>query len=179
MRRLGALYLVVFVGFVGYALMITVFTPLMIGSQGSLVPADTSRATRSVLLGVLLSLYPLGQFLGAPILGGLSDRRGRRPVLLLTLAVGVAGYLVISGAIAASNLPLLMAASFVTGLFEANVAIAQSAIADVADGARRGTLFGYVYLASSLAYVVGPLAGGPLPIRASSASPGTGCPSLS
>ncbi len=60
------------------------------------------------------------------------------------------------------SLPLLMAACLLAGLSEANIAIAQSAIADVAPAQQRGRLFGYVYLSSSLAYVVGPLAGGKL-----------------
>ena len=55
-----------------------------------------------------------------------------------------------------------MVASLIAGLSEANIAIAQSGIADVAPEASRRRLFGYVYLASSLAYVVGPLAGGKL-----------------
>ncbi len=162
-RRAFVVYLVVFTGFVGYSLMITVFTPLLLRDHGHLLAPDTSRATRTVLLGVLLSLYPLGQFLGAPVLGALSDRWGRRPVLLASLAVSLSGYAVITASITVGSLPTLMVVCFVTGLGEANITLAQSVIADITDdGAQRATLFGYVYLASSLAYVAGPLAGGPL-----------------
>ena len=54
-----------------------------------------------------------------------------------------------------------MVACFVGGLFEANVAVTQSALADASEESERGRVFGYVYLAISLAYVVGPLAGRP------------------
>jgi predicted MFS family arabinose efflux permease len=83
-------------------------------------------------------------------------------VLLASLCASAACYAVIAVALEVGSLPLLMAACFAAGLCEANIAIAQSAIADVAPVAERGRLFGYVYLSSSLAYVVGPLAGGKL-----------------
>ena len=57
---------------------------------------------------------------------------------------------------------LLMAALFITGIIEANIAIAQSAIADVTTEEDRGRRFGYIYVAVSLAYVIGPLVGGKL-----------------
>jgi MFS family permease len=63
-------------------------------------------------------------------------------------------------ALAAESLPLLMLVCLLAGLSEANIAIAQSAIADVSAPAQRSRLFGYGYLSSSLAYVIGPLAGG-------------------
>jgi MFS family permease len=160
--RVLPLYLVVFIGFVGYSLMITVFTPLILADGGGLLPDSSSISERTLVLGALLALYPLAQFLGAPILGALSDRYGRRPVLLASLAASAACYCLIALALDTSSLPLLMLACFLAGLAEANIAIAQSAIADLAPPAQRGRLFGYVYLSSSLAYVVGPLAGGKL-----------------
>jgi DHA1 family tetracycline resistance protein-like MFS transporter len=156
------LYLVVFIGFVGYSLMITVFTPLILADDGGLLPRSSSISERTLVLGALLALYPLAQFVGSPILGALSDRFGRRPVLLISLAASAGCYAAIALALEAGSLPLLMVACLLAGLSEANIAIAQSAIADVSAPAQRSRLFGYVYLSSSLAYVVGPLAGGKL-----------------
>ncbi len=161
LRRLLPLYVVVFVGFVGYSLMITVFTPLIVGDD-DLVGADASIGERTVLLGLLLSLYPLAQFLGAPVIGAFSDRWGRRPVLLISLAASAGCYVLIGLALGAGSFALVAIACLLAGFAEANIAIAQSAIADVAPAAQRARLFGYVYLSSSLAYVFGPLGGGKL-----------------
>jgi DHA1 family tetracycline resistance protein-like MFS transporter len=160
--RLLPLYVVVFIGFVGYSLMITVFTPLLLGDGDGLVPADSSTAARTLVLGGLLALYPLAQFFGAPVLGSLSDRFGRRPVLLASLSASAAFYALMALALNLHSLALLAVACALAGLSEANIAIAQSAVADVAPVGDRSRLFGYVYLSSSLAYVVGPLAGGKL-----------------
>jgi MFS transporter, DHA1 family, tetracycline resistance protein len=156
------LYFVVFIGFVGYSLMITVFTPLILNDGGGLIPADSSTSARTLVLGALLALYPLAQFFGAPVLGSLSDRFGRRPVLLCSLVASTCFYALMALALHLHSLPLLATACLLAGLGEANIAIAQSAIADVAPATERSRLFGYVYLSSSLAYVVGPLAGGKL-----------------
>ena len=160
--RVLPLYLVVFIGFVGYSLMITVFTPLFLGDDGELLAAGASTSQRTLVLGVVLALYPLAQFLGSPVMGSLSDRFGRRPVLLASLLASACCYALIAIALSAGSLALLMVACFLAGLSEANITIAQSAIADLASPGQRGRLFGYVYLSSSLAYVIGPLAGGKL-----------------
>ena len=156
------LYLVVFVGFLGYSLMITVFTPMILHNDNGMLAASSSTAERTIVLGVLLSLYPLGQFFGAPVLGALSDRLGRRPVLLASLGAGCVGYALIAIAVGQKSLWLLFVASFFGGLTEANISIAQSSIADTASPAERNRLFGYAYLSASMAYVIGPLVGGQL-----------------
>jgi MFS family permease len=161
-RRVLPLYLVVFVGFVGYSLMIAVFTPLVLRADGGMLPHGDSPATRAIALGVLLAMYPLAQFLGAPVIGALSDRHGRRPTLLVSLAASAGCYALIAVAVGTRTFELLLVACFVAGLAEANIAIAQSAVADIAQPQQRSRLFGYVYLSSSLAYVVGPLGGGKL-----------------
>jgi MFS family permease len=96
------------------------------------------------------------------VLGALSDRHGRRPILLTSLAVTTACYALIATALALRSLGLLAAGLILAGLAEANVATAQSAIADVVDPAERNRFFGYIYLSASLAYIVGPLVGGKL-----------------
>jgi DHA1 family tetracycline resistance protein-like MFS transporter len=161
-RRLLPLYTVVFVGFLGYALMIAAFTPMLLRDDNGMLPASSSLSERSIVLGALLALYPLGQFLGSPVLGALSDRYGRRPILIASLSATTALYAAIAAALDIQSLPLLMVACFLAGLCESNVVIAQGAIADTAPRDDRSRLFGYIYLSASLAYVVGPLAGGKL-----------------
>lgn len=160
--RLLPLYMVIFMGFVGYSLMITVFTPMIMQNESGIVPADASLSMRVILLGILLSLYPLGQFFASSVIGALSDRFGRKPLLLLTLLLTSGCYVLIAISLMIPSLSLLMTFSFIAGLSEANIAIAQSAIADVTTEKNRTHYFGYIYLSASSAYIVGPLLGGKL-----------------
>jgi len=164
-RAFGALlplYVVIFFGFVGYSLMITIFTPLFLKPYSAILPAGVTSSYRTIVLGIVLGLYPAGQFVGSPVLGALSDRYGRRPVLLISLTITTACYAVIAVSLEALSLAILCARLFVAGLAEANIVTAQSAIADVVTVEDRNRFFGYIYMCVSLAYIVGPLAGGKL-----------------
>lgn len=162
LARLIPLYIVVFAGFFGYSLMITVFTPLLMQASSPLLPLGAPAAAHTLLLGVLLFAYPFGQFIGSPVMGTLSDRFGRKPVLLGSLAATTACYAVIATAVGARSFALLTVACLIAGLAEADVVTAQAAIADIVPAADRNRFFGYVYMSSSLAYVAGPLLGGKL-----------------
>lgn len=170
LRSLLPLYLVVFVAFIGYALMGTFFVPMLMHDHGFL-PSDTTTSRRTLVLGALLAAYPLGQFFGSPVLGALSDRYGRKPVLLASLAVSTLCYGAVALAISRRSLWLLGLACLVGGLAESNVAIAQGAVADVARPEERGRLFGYIYTVISCAYISGPLVGGQLVSQAGFAAP--------
>jgi predicted MFS family arabinose efflux permease len=162
LARLLPLYAVIFVGFAGYSLMITVFTPMLLHSGSPLLPADYPMHKRTIALGILLCLYPLGQFLGSPILGGLSDRFGRKPVLLISLAVTTVCYALIAFSLSIASLSLLVIALMLAGLAESNIVAAQGAIADLCPPAVRNRFFGYIYMSVSSAYIIGPLVGGKL-----------------
>jgi MFS family permease len=160
--RLFPLYVIIFFGFVGYSMMITLFTPLFMYAQKHIISTHTSIEYRIIILGVVLALFPLAQFFGSPILGSLSDRFGRRPILLLSLYIAPICYALIALSLQYHNLILLMIGCLIAGLSQANIIIAQSAIADLAARQHRHRLFGYIYLSASLAYVAGPLLGGKL-----------------
>lgn len=160
--RLLPLYVVIFIGFIGYSLTITIFTPLLLNVHNGFIDLGVTSSTRFILLGILLAMYPLGQFLGSPVMGALSDRFGRKPMLLASLAATALCYLVIISALLSKNLILLGIACFVAGLAEANIVLAQAAIADLGSPKDRSRLFGYLYLSASLAYIIGPLLGGKL-----------------
>jgi DHA1 family tetracycline resistance protein-like MFS transporter len=146
-------------GFMGYSLMITLFTPMLMQAQGPFLSSTSLLSERVFILGILLALYPLGQFIGSPVLGALSDQFGRRPILLFSLAITFICYILLSIALTTQSLSLLMGASLVAGFAEGNVTLAQSAIADVVEKKNRSRFFGYIYLSASSAYIVGPLLG--------------------
>ncbi|MCI0480691.1 MAG: MFS transporter, partial [Candidatus Dadabacteria bacterium] len=160
--RILPLYFVIFIGFFGYSLMITIFTPLILDNSGGILDSLHFRVDRSIVLGVMLMLYPLGQFLGSPVLGAMSDRFGRRPILLVSLFVIAVCYALFALSLQMSNLPAVMVISIIMGLADADIVTAQSAIADVSTQENRSRLFGYIYLSASSAYVAGPLVGGKL-----------------
>lgn len=156
--RLLPLYGVIFIGFLGYALTISLFIPMIMDPHLSLVSINASTAVRSTLSGFLLAMYPLGQFFGSPVIGALSDRIGRKKILLLSLLFCSIGFIGMALSIWLLNLPLLMLASFFTGLCESNMAISQSIISDEADNEKDKTkLIAYAYSACSLGYIIGPL----------------------
>jgi DHA1 family tetracycline resistance protein-like MFS transporter len=99
---------------------------------------------------------------GSPILGALSDRLGRRPVLLASLAVTTFAYALIVLALATKSLWLLGVALTTCGLGEANAAIASSVIADATDTRERPKYLGYMWSVASVSYVHGPVLGGAL-----------------
>jgi MFS family permease len=163
LKALLPLYLVIFIGFCGYSLMITLFVPMLMGTNGFLA-ADATAGQRSLMLGILLAIYPLGQFLGSPVLGALSDRYGRKPVLTVSLCIAAAAYILISLGIELRSLALIAIGCLVGGLAESNIAIAQSAISDVAGPDERPRLFAWVYSCCSLGYIAGPVIGGQLAV---------------
>src|SRR3990167_5419618 len=162
-REFLPLYAVIFLGFFGYALTITLFIPMLMDRSFALLPPTSTTALRVTLSGLLLAMYPLGQFLGSPIIGNLSDHFGRKKVLLLSLLACIVGFVGMALSIEYYQLSLLFISAFFTGLCESNMAISQSIIADKSNDIVQKTKFiGYAYSACSLGYVVGPLLGGPV-----------------
>lgn len=153
--RFFPLYLVIFIGFFGYSMTLPIFTEMVMNGSPNLTPGG-----RTSLLGFLLTLYPLGQFFGSPILGALSDRYGRKRLLLCSLLLSGCFYIGIALSLTFNLLPLLLITLFLAGLSEGNIALAQSSISDSVSGEERRSAFGLVYAVACLAYVAGPLVSG-------------------
>ena len=118
---------------------------------------DTASAAH--WLGVFGTAFALVQFLCAPLLGALSDRFGRRPVILLSnLGLGLDFVLMA----VAHTLPLLFLGRVLAGLTSASVATANAYIADVTPPDRRAAGFGLLGAAFGLGFVLGPALGGVL-----------------
>jgi len=107
--------------------------------------------------GVLSTSFAVMQFLFGPVMGALSDRYGRRPVLLISLAVMAADYIVMA---VAGSIWLLLAARIVGGMAAATQATANAYIADISKPEEKAARFGLVGAAFGIGFVLGPLIGG-------------------
>jgi len=108
-------------------------------------------------LGWLMAAYSIAQFLCAPLWGSLSDRVGRRPVLLATILLGASA--MVATALAGS-LAILFAARFVAGAFAANISTASAYIADVTTEENRAKGMGVIGAGFGLGFIFGPAIGG-------------------
>ncbi|MDQ6673355.1 MAG: MFS transporter [Chloroflexota bacterium] len=108
-------------------------------------------------VGLLFTLFSVAQFLTIPILGALSDRYGRRPVLLIGIAGEVAGYLLFG---TATSLTMLYVSRVVAGASSGNIGAAQAYIADISTPRERTRSFGLLGAAVSVGFLFGPALGG-------------------
>lgn len=154
------LFLTVLLAVAGFALPTPVITPMFMAPGGGLLAADAGQTERVWWLMGCFALYPLGQMLGSPWLGRLSDRFGRRPVLSAALMGVVFSYVLMAVAIWWQWLWLLLAARLLSGLCNGTVAIAQALAADISAPARKPVLFSRLNIALNMGWIIGPLAGG-------------------
>jgi len=143
---LAVLFLVVFINLVGFGLVV----PLLPFFARSL-NAEAWQIT------LMFSAYSLGQFFAEPFWGRLSDRIGRKPVLLITLAANAVGYLALAFV---PNIWLAIAVRLFTGLGAGNISTVQGYIADVTPPEQRAGRMGMIGAAFGMGFIVGPGLGG-------------------
>lgn len=122
-------------------------------------PAGYSYKGSLILLGWLTFIYPFMQFLSTPILGQLSDRYGRKPILSFSLFGTAIGYVLFAIGIITKNIPLLFFARALDGITGGNISVARAVIADVSPPERRTKNFGLIGAAFGIGFVMGPYIG--------------------
>ena len=146
-RRLITILLIVFVQMIGTA-MVNPILPLY---------AQTEFDMSSEVITLLLTAFFAAQFIAGPFIGGLSDRRGRLPVLLLSQIGTVIAFLMIGFA---QSVAVLFAARVLDGVTGGNIVVAQAYVTDIMPEGRRTQALGYVMAAFGLGFIVGPALGG-------------------
>ena len=141
-RPLLVIFLTVFVNLVGFGIIIP------------LLPfyAETFGAS-PVAIGLLFAAFSLAQLFAAPALGALSDRFGRRPVLIFSLIGTVVSFIMLA---LAQSLAMLFVARLIDGLSGGNITTARAYIADVTEPEERAKAFGFLGAAFGLGFIVGP-----------------------
>ena len=165
---IGVVLLTVFLDMVGFSILFPIF-PKMLDHYLLLEGADSAigalahrlgelaghdkNAVQTLFGAVLGSIYALLQFLFAPVWGGLSDRIGRRPTLLVTLTGTFLGYVlwIFSG-----SFWLLIVSRLVCGMCSGNISTASAVVADVTEGKDRARGMGLVGMSIGLGFIFGP-----------------------
>ena len=161
---LATIFAIVFIDLMGFGIVIP------------LLPLYGERYAPSALaMGMLLSAFSATQFVAAPLLGRLSDRWGRKPVLLVSLAGSVAGYLVFAFA---HSLAMLFAARVIDGISGGNISTAQAYVADVTTPETRAKGMGMIGAAFGLGFIFGPAIAG-VTVRWGEWAPGVAAAALS
>jgi MFS family permease len=109
------------------------------------------------VVGLLVMTYALSQLIAGPILGKLSDRYGRRPLLIISQLGTCAGFLLLGWA---RSLPLIFLARFIDGITAGNLSLAQAYISDVTEPEHRAKSFGVIGIAFGLGFLIGPAMSG-------------------
>jgi DHA1 family tetracycline resistance protein-like MFS transporter len=142
-KRILPILVIVFVDLLGLSIIIP------------LLPLYAARFSATpMVIGILQATYPLMQFIGAPLLGRLSDRFGRKPVLVFSQIGTFAGFILLGFA---NTLPLLFLSRIIDGLSGANIATAQAAIADSTSEKTRTQGLGLIGAAFGMGFVLGPV----------------------
>jgi MFS family permease len=144
-------FLTIFLDLIGFGIIIPLL-PLYVHTMGG--TAQT--------VGFILSSFSFTQLVATPFLGRLSDKLGRRPVILMSLAGNAASMVMFALATQTKLLPLLFLSRIIAGATAGNISACQAAIADVTEGDERAKGMGRVGAAIGLGMVLGPAAGSAL-----------------
>ena len=142
-KRILPVFVIVLVDLLGLSIIIPLL-PLYAASFGA----------NALMIGLLSGSYPVMQFLAAPMLGRLSDRFGRKPVLLVSQIGTFAGFVLMGFA---NTLPLLLIARIIDGISGANISTAQAVLTDSTTEKNRTQALGLIGAAFGLGFTVGPV----------------------
>lgn len=154
------LLLVMFIDSLGAAFIIPLLGPIYIEPSTSIISG--SEHLRNILYGVTLGIYSIAAFFAAPILGDLSDRLGRKKILLICLLGVSLGYLLFALGVIKQSVTLLIIGRIIGGLTSGSLSTAQAAVVDISTPENKATHLGYVLFAISLGFMVGPVLAGTL-----------------
>lgn len=141
----------VFIDMMAYGLVMPVLPSLISELTGTTIAEAVKWA------GPIAAVYALMNFLFGPVLGNLSDRRGRRPVLLMSMGSLGLDFLIMA---LSQNIWMLFLGRALAGISGATFSTAQAYIADVTEPERRGGAFGMIGAAFGLGFIIGPALGG-------------------
>src|SRR5690348_12118803 len=161
-RKMLPYAIVVLFAYIGFSLPLPILPALFLDAENSIV-SGFSLQEKMLALGLVMASFPCGQFFGSPIIGHLSDRYGRKKVVLYSLCGTTIGYLITAYSVSQQHLSTLFLGLALCGFCEGNVTIGQSVVVDTASTPEsKARHFGLLNAFISLGFIIGPLMGGQL-----------------
>lgn len=154
------LFIVILLDVAGIILVLPVLTPLILQPESGIVPMGTPLLVRDFLYGLSLGLFPMFMFFSTPILGDLSDKFGRKKILLMCLVLSSASYAIAAIGIMFNSLFILLASRALAGLAAGTQPIATAAIIDASTLQTKTKYLSWVVFTSSIGLILGPVIGG-------------------
>ena len=148
-------FLTNFLDMLAFGLIIPVLPFLFSTDDTSLFKGLYPEQILTLLYGLMMGSFSIGLFFGAPLLGAVSDRIGRKKVLAFAYCINIAGYLTLALGTYWISLPLLILGRFFPGLLGSTLITIQSSIADVSDARSKAKNFGITGIAFGLGFVSG------------------------
>ncbi len=148
---LGFIFVTLTLAIIGFGLLIPVLPQLIVHFQGGDIAAG------SKAYGWVVSIYALMQFVGSPLLGALSDRFGRRKIILIATAGSAIDYVIMANA---PTLAWLFVARTIAGFTAGVFATANAYVADVTTPEKRAHAYGLLGAAFGIGFIIGPVLGG-------------------
>ncbi len=155
-------YYIAFLDWMGIGIVYPMFSSMFFSQGTPLFLATSNDFIRGCFLGVMLASMPLAQFFSSYLWGSLSDKTGRRPILMGTVLLASFGYLLSAYGVIRLNLVLLLLGRIVVGVASGNVSTANAVISDLSDGCEKTKRFGTLNMVAGLGFMVGPFLGGKL-----------------
>ncbi len=152
------LMLTIVIDALGVGLVFPVFASIF-SQSGGFIPQGTSVTITNLLYGITLAAFPIGMFIGAPVLGDLSDHIGRKKVLLICLYAECICMWLCALALFLSNISFIIIFRFLTGLFAGSIGIAQAAVIDISPPEKKAVNLSLISIALGVGFAVGPVAG--------------------
>ena len=154
------LLLTIFLDWMSIGLVYPMFSSMIFHEGEHFFPVETTSIVRGTWLGILLASGPLAQFLSSPIVGALSDQKGRKPLLKNGLLIMIGGYFLCAMGVWAKSLALLLIGRLIVGVGTGNAAVVFAAIADLSSPQQKAKNFGLASMACGIGFALGPFLGG-------------------
>lgn len=160
--KAAPLFLVIAIDSMGLGILFPILSAMLISHSAHFLPGSTSNFLRELIYGVTIGIYMIAWFFGSAMLGDLSDLMGRKKSLMICLIGATLGYVISAIAIGFHSIVFLIVGRVLAGFTAGSQPIAQAAIVDVSSPENRARNIGYILLAVSVGFVLGPIMGGVL-----------------